>query len=425
MGVSAIAYLRRSSDRNGGAESYEAQKAAVLELAKRDGDPEPELIVEWGRSGADADSTGRGGRRKAWPQLRHRIRDGEVTALYSYSLSRLARSTRELLDVIEECDRAGVHVVLAKEGVVTGNSASGKLYLTVLGAVATFEAEVAAERVRDAHAVKRARGEVVWRLPYGQRIGADGKPEPDPEAMVVIRMAKELLEERGTLRGVARELNRLAIPSPNGRDWNGESVGLITNSDEQGNRLSPRKRTGRAGRRGPVRALTKLLHCATCGRLLSPQAHRFKKGDYYSWVCLGSRTAPDHPRPNGRGEPILLPLLQAEAARMQVPVDRVAVVEAAQEKLEWFDERERRLMGAVEAGLWSLAEVSARLEAIHAERRQVEARTVVADVPQEIDWSWEPTALNDVLHALWEKVSVDLAAGTIEVTWRDPSLRRP
>ena len=117
---------------------------------------------------------------EAWPQLRQRIRDGEVTALYSYSLSRLARSTRELLDVIEECDQAGVHVVLAKEGVVTGNSASGKLYLTVLGAVATFEAEVAAERVRDAHAVKRARGEVVWRLPYGQRIGADGKARARP-----------------------------------------------------------------------------------------------------------------------------------------------------------------------------------------------------------------------------------------------------
>ena len=60
----AVAYLRRSSDRNGGAESYEAQRAAVLELAKRDGDPEPELVVEWGRSGADAGSTGRGGRRR-------------------------------------------------------------------------------------------------------------------------------------------------------------------------------------------------------------------------------------------------------------------------------------------------------------------------------------------------------------------------
>lgn len=422
--MTAVAYLRRSSDRNGGSESYEAQKAAVLELATRNGDPEPELIVEWGRSGADAGSTGRGGRHKAWPQLRQRIREGELTALYSYSLSRLARSTRELLDVIEECDQAGVHVVLAKEGVVTGNNASGKLYLTVLGAVATFEAEVAAERVRDAHAAKRARGEVVWRLPYGQRIGADGKPEPDPEAVAVIRKAKELLAEQGTLRGTARELNRLGIASPNGKAWNGESVGLITNSDDEGNRLSPRKRTGRAGRRGPVRALSKLLHCAACGRLLSPQAHRFKKGDYYSWVCLGSRTAPDHPKPNGRGEPILLPLLQSEAARMQVPVDRVAVAEAAQEELEQLDEREQRLMEAVEAGLWSLTEIGSRLDAIHANRRQVEARTVGADVPQEVDWSWEPAALNDVLHALWERVDVDLAACTIEVTWRVSSLCR-
>lgn len=324
---------------------------------------------------------------------------------------------------MEDCDRAGVPVRLAKEGIVNGTSASGKLYLTVLAAVATFEAEVAAERVKDAHATKRARGEVVWRLPYGQRIGADGKPEPDPEAVAVIRRAKELMAEQGNLRGTARELNRLGIKSPNGKAWNGESVGLIVNSDDEGNRLSPRKRTGRAGRRGPVRALSKLLHCAACGRLLSPQAHKFKKGDYYSWVCLGSRTSPDHPKPNGRGEPILLPLLQAEAARMQVPVDRVAVVEAAKVDLEQLDDREHRLLEAVEAGLWPLAEVSSRLEAIQTERRHVEAQTVVADVPQEIDWSWEPAALNEVLHALWERVDVDLAECTVEVTWRDVSLR--
>lgn len=421
----AVAYLRRSSDRNGGAESFEAQKAAVLDLAKRSGDDEPELVVEWGRSGADADSTGRGGRRRAWPKLRQRIRDGEVTALYSYSLSRLARSTRELLDVMADCDQADVPVKLAKEGIVNGTTASGKLYLTVLGAVATFEAEVAGERVRDAHAQKRKRGEVTWRLPYGQRIGPDGKPEPDPEAVAVIRRAKELMREQGNLRGTARELNRLGIKSPNGKAWNGESVGLIVNSDDQGQRLGPRKRTGRAGRRGPVRVLTKLLHCKACGRLLSPQAHKFKKGDYYSWVCLGSRTAPDHPKPNGRGEPILLPLVQAEAARMRVPADRVELVEAAHGDLKKLDEREQHLMEAVEAGLWSLDDVKPRLDAIHAERRQVEARTVVADVPQEVDWSWEPAALNEVLHALWERVGVDLTRGTIDVTWRDPSLRRP
>ena len=284
---------------------------------------------------------------------------------------------------------------------------------------------MAAERVRDAHAAKRARGEVVWRLPYGQRNGPDGKPKPDSEAVAVIRKAKELMAEQGNLRGTARELNRLGVTSPNGKAWNGESVGLIVNSDDEGQRLGPRKRTGRAGRRGPVRVLTKLLHCAACGRLLSPQAHRFKKGDYYSWVCLGSRTAPEHPKPNGRGEPILLPLLQGEAARMRVPTDRVELVEAAEGELERLDERERRLMEAVEAGLWSIAEVSSRLDAIHADRRSVEARTVIADVPQEIDWSWEPAALNEVLHALWERVDVDLAACSVDVTWRDPSLRRP
>jgi hypothetical protein len=325
-----------------------------------------------------------------------------------------------------DCDAAGVRVHLTKEGTLDFGTASGRFTLNMLGALAEFEADVASERVREAHAVKRERGEVVNQLPYGWKKGEDNKPEPDPEAQAVIRKAKAALEQHGTLRGAARELNAQGVPSPKGRAWNGESIGLVVaGTDTDGRRKTkPRAQRGKAGAKGPVRAFTRLLSCAACGRLLSPQAHSFKKGDYVSWVCLGSRTAPEHPKPYGRGERILLPLLQAEAARMQVPVDRVAVAEAAQQELEALDERERRLIDAVEAGLWPLVEVSSRLDAIDAERRQVEARTVVADVPQEVDWSWEPAALNEVLHALWERVDVDIAANTIEVTWRDPSLRR-
>src|SRR5437016_4298130 len=106
----SVAYVRRSNASNGhgnGRISFDTQRAAVLELAARRGDPEPELVVEWGLSGADAATafggSGRGGRRRAYRELRARIEAGQVSALYAYSLSRLARSTRELLDLAEAC----------------------------------------------------------------------------------------------------------------------------------------------------------------------------------------------------------------------------------------------------------------------------------------------------------------------------------
>src|SRR5262245_55125494 len=118
-----VAYLRRSSsskDGAGGRVSYDVQRAAVLDLARRHGDPEPELVTEWGLSGAAQagvfGGTGRGGRRRAFGDLRERIAAGSVSALYAYSLSRLARSTRDLLDLAELCAGGGVPIRLAKEG---------------------------------------------------------------------------------------------------------------------------------------------------------------------------------------------------------------------------------------------------------------------------------------------------------------------
>src|SRR5437762_1612387 len=93
-----VAYVRRSSTSNGhgnGRISFDTQRTAVLELALRRGDAAPELIVEWGHSGADAATafggSGRGGKRRAYRELRARIDAGQVSALYAYSLSRLAR----------------------------------------------------------------------------------------------------------------------------------------------------------------------------------------------------------------------------------------------------------------------------------------------------------------------------------------------
>ena len=86
--MTAVAYIRRSSDRHGSSLSFEVQRKAVLNLAKRHGDPEPGLIVERGRSWAEARDgnfgTGRGGKRRAWKELRDRNGSGEVSALYAY-----------------------------------------------------------------------------------------------------------------------------------------------------------------------------------------------------------------------------------------------------------------------------------------------------------------------------------------------------
>lgn len=58
--------------------------------------------------------------------------------IYVHDFSRLARSTKDLLDIVEKLNSAGIHIVSNKENIDTSTPA-GKLMLTMLGAIYEFE----------------------------------------------------------------------------------------------------------------------------------------------------------------------------------------------------------------------------------------------------------------------------------------------
>ena len=58
--------------------------------------------------------------------------------IYVHDFSRLARSTKDLLDIVEKLNSAGIHIVSNKENIDT-STPSGKLMLTMLGAIYEFE----------------------------------------------------------------------------------------------------------------------------------------------------------------------------------------------------------------------------------------------------------------------------------------------
>lgn len=92
------------------------------------------------------------------PQLALMIdyaREGDT--VYIESFSRLARNTKDLLEIIEILNNKGVKVVSLKEGLDT-STPSGKLMLTMIGAIATFERENMLERQREGIALAKAEG---------------------------------------------------------------------------------------------------------------------------------------------------------------------------------------------------------------------------------------------------------------------------
>ena len=124
-------------------------------------------------------------------------------ALVVYSLSRLGRSTQDILAIADRLDRAGADLVSVSESIDTTNAA-GKMVFRLLAVLAEFERDLASERTRAALAHKRRRGEKTGgRVPFGYRV-RDGLLVPIPEQQEAIRIGLDLYRRGRSYRAIAR-----------------------------------------------------------------------------------------------------------------------------------------------------------------------------------------------------------------------------
>lgn len=90
------------------------------------------------------------------------VRKGDTVIVES--ISRFARNTRDLLELIEKLSEKGVEFVSRKEAIDT-TTPTGKFMLTVFGAVAELEREYILQRQREGIAIAKAQGKYTGRKP--------------------------------------------------------------------------------------------------------------------------------------------------------------------------------------------------------------------------------------------------------------------
>ena len=90
------------------------------------------------------------------------VRDGDT--IYIHDFSRLARSTKDLLEIVEQLQIKGVELVSNKENIDT-STPTGKLMLTMIAAIAEFERENLLERQREGIAIAKKDGKYKGRKP--------------------------------------------------------------------------------------------------------------------------------------------------------------------------------------------------------------------------------------------------------------------
>ncbi|KAF0241624.1 MAG: putative site-specific DNA [Planctomycetota bacterium] len=205
--------------------SLDAQEAKIRAWCAASGFDLAAVHVDAGLSGGRADNR---------PALQAALAD--VTkrkgVLVVYSLSRLARSTRDAIEIAERLEKADADLVSLSERLDT-TSAAGRMIFRMLAVLAEFERDQIAERTKGAMAHLRANGKRISRhAPYGWAFAADGENLVSlPAEQEAIALMRRLRADGVTLEAIARDLEARGIPSKLGKTWTSATVRRILNRE--------------------------------------------------------------------------------------------------------------------------------------------------------------------------------------------------
>lgn len=107
-------------------------------------------------------ASGKNPQRKELQEMLSFVREGDTVIVESYS--RLARSTRDLLDIVQMLDEKRVGFVSLKENIDTGTPA-GRLMMTIFAGLYQFERECILERQAEGIREAKKAGKYKGRTP--------------------------------------------------------------------------------------------------------------------------------------------------------------------------------------------------------------------------------------------------------------------
>lgn len=199
--------------------SLEAQRARIQAYCLAHGFTLGALHVDAGISGKRMDTR---------PGLQAAIAEAcrRKAPLVVYSLSRLARSTKDAIAISERLDKAGADLVSLSENIDT-TSAAGKMVFRMLAVLAEFERDLVSERTKTALAHLKSKGRrVSGKIPFGFDLDADGKGlVPNPEEQAALALIRQLRAEGKSLRQIGRELESRGIKTKEGRSrWASNTI---------------------------------------------------------------------------------------------------------------------------------------------------------------------------------------------------------
>jgi DNA invertase Pin-like site-specific DNA recombinase len=300
--MNAGIYARISSDRDGTQLGVNRQLEDCRKLAAQKGWSVTDEYVD-----NDVSAYSRV-KRPEYSRLINDILSHRIDALVVYNADRLNRRPRDLEDLIDVAETAGLRDLAIVTGDIDLSTDQGRLLARLLAAVSANESESKARRIVRKHEELAAKGKYSGgSRPYGYE--ADGKTVRPDEAAVIHEAAGRILAG-DSLRAICLDFDERGVPTPTaGKPWSPFSLRRILKSgrisgqrEHKGvivakaewpaivdpittQRLrvffnDPARRTNRTPRRY---LLTGLLICGRCGAKL---VARPRQGRGRSYACM-------------------------------------------------------------------------------------------------------------------------------------------
>jgi site-specific DNA recombinase len=154
---------------------------------------------------------------------------GKGMVFVAYSISRVARSTSDMLEIAAGLEKRGADLVSLSEKIDT-SSAAGKMVFRLMAVLSEFERDQISERTAAALAHKKAKRETYSALPLGYEDQA-GKLVPVDEELRVVAEIKSMRGGGKTLREIADDLNSRGIVGKRGGKFFASTIkGILENT---------------------------------------------------------------------------------------------------------------------------------------------------------------------------------------------------
>ena len=269
---------------------------------------------------SDAGISGSKENRPGFQAMLAKAKSGEIDLIYTKSISRFARNTLLLLQVVRDLRALGIGIIFEEQNINTLH-AEGELMLTVLAGIAEEERKSVRSNVQWAMRNKFLRGEVMVDTNRLIGFGKDdsGKLIIIPAQAKVVRKIFGMYLDGISAYRIAQILNQDHFPTYANRPWTSRRIlSIVSNEKYMGACLMQKSfvsesgqlvrntgqrdqywveddhpaiitRTGwekaqqiRQSRVIKIYPFTRLLHCAFCCTVMTRVIHA---GGSVSWIC--------------------------------------------------------------------------------------------------------------------------------------------